>query len=168
LSDNDEQSALELEVNEEGNVVGTLFTLGQFGKDEEAPPALTSLCDAHTLPDGSHGFEVAFRHTSRLDDAYGSEVSVEEEDVGDDDGYGKDPFCDFKRNRGLDLAGPIVEGEKIDGGEAVCEIDGARDDYENPEPDIGERSEAGGRPEIGKVLNSISLRVVPVGSLLTI
>lgn len=49
LSDDDEQGTLELEVDEEGNVVGALFTLGQLGKDQEAPPALSARRDAHTL-----------------------------------------------------------------------------------------------------------------------
>jgi hypothetical protein len=64
LGNDDEKSALELEVYEERDVVGTLLTLGQLGEDQESPPTLSSLGDSHTLPDGSHRLEVAFRHTA--------------------------------------------------------------------------------------------------------
>lgn len=64
LGDDDEQSALELEVDEKGNIVGTLLGLGEFGKDKEAAPALAALSETHTLPDGSKRLEVAFRHTA--------------------------------------------------------------------------------------------------------
>jgi hypothetical protein len=143
-----------LEVDEERNIVGPLFTPGQLSEDEEASPSLAGLGDAHTLPDGSHGLEVAFRHTAGLDDAYCAVVAVQEEDVGDDDGDGEDPLGNLERDGRLDLAGPVVEGEQIDGGEAIGQVDGARDDDEDPQPDVGERREAGGRLEVGQVLYS--------------
>jgi hypothetical protein len=154
LSDNDEQSALELEVDKERDVVGALFTLGQLGKDEKASPSLAGLGDAHTLPDGSHGFKVAFRHTARLDDTYGAVVAVQQEYVGDDDGYSEDPLGNIKRNGGLDLVGPVVECKQIDGGESISDVDGTRDDDEDPQPDVGEGREARRGLEVGQVLDS--------------
>ena len=76
LCNDEKQGALELEIDKEGDVIGALFTLGEFGKNQEASPALAGLGNAHTLPDGSHGFQVAFGHTARLDNAHRAEVAV--------------------------------------------------------------------------------------------
>lgn len=127
LSDYDEEGALELKVDENSNVVGTLLGLGQFSKDQEASPTLTALCHTHTLPDSGKRLEIAFCHATGSHHAQGHDPSVQEEDVGNDDGNGKDPFGDLKGNLGLDLAGPFVEGQKIDGSKGIGGVNCARD-----------------------------------------
>ena len=64
LSNNDDESALELEVHEEGNVVGTLLTLRQLSKDEETAPSSSAAGKPHTLPDSGHGLKITFSHAT--------------------------------------------------------------------------------------------------------
>jgi hypothetical protein len=123
LGNNDEQRALELEIDKEGDVVGTLLTLGQLCEDQEAAPALAGLGDAHTLQYSCQGLEVAFRDTSGPHDAQSPDPSVCEKDVGDDDGNGEDPFGNVKGHGRFDLAGPFVKSKEVDGGEGIGSID---------------------------------------------
>jgi hypothetical protein len=125
LGDDYKQSALELKVYKESNVVGTLLTLGQLCKDQETAPALASLGDAHTLEYGSQWLEVAFRDTSCPHDTQSSDPSVGEKDIGDDNGDGEDPFGNVKRHGRLDLARPFVKSKEVDGGEGVGSVNGA-------------------------------------------
>lgn len=76
LGDNDEQGALELEVNKEGNVVDAFFTLGQLRKDEETAPTLAGGSYAHTLPDGGQRLEVALSDASGAHDAHSPDPTV--------------------------------------------------------------------------------------------
>lgn len=153
MCDNDEQCALELEVDEEGNVVGTLFAPRQLSKDEEAPPALSLFCDSHTLTDGGKWFEVAFRHTAGPEDTQGAEPAVQEKDIGYDDGDGKDPFGYLKRDLGLDLTRPVIEGEQVHCGEGIGGVNSTRDNDEDPQPGIGEWCKTRGRLEVAEVLH---------------
>lgn len=155
LGDKDEQGALELEVDEKRNVVDALFTLCQLGKNQETAPALARRRDAHTLPDDSHGLEVALGHASGAHDAQGADVAVDEKNIGNDDGDGEDPLCDFKGHGGLDGAGPLVKGEKVDGSKGVGGVDGARNDDEDPQPGIGKGREARSRLEVGEGLATL-------------
>lgn len=141
LGNDDDQGALELEVDEKSNIVGSLLTLGQLSKDKEASPALTTLGDAHTLQDGSKRFKIAFRYTARLHNTQRTEPAVYEEDIGDDDGNGEDPFGDFEWNLGLNLARPFIESEQIDGSEGVGGVDGTGDEDEDPQPNVGKGCE---------------------------
>lgn len=152
LGDNDDQSALELEVDEESNVIGSLFTLGQLGEDQETTPSSATAGESHTLPDSGHWFEVAFCDAARSHDTECSDASVDQEDIGDDDGNSEDPFGDLERYLGLYLTGPLVEGEEIDGCESVGGVDGTGDENEDPEPGVGEGCQARRRPEVREVL----------------
>ena len=163
LGDNKDQGALELEVDEEGNVVGALFTLGQLGEDQEAAPALARLCDAHTLQDSSQGLEVALGHTAHAHDAQSADPSIYKEDIGDYDGDGEDPLCDFKGNDGLDLARPLVKGQEVDGSEGIGSVDGAGDEDENPQPGVGKGREARSRLEVGQGLCARLVCVLKAG-----
>ncbi len=153
LGDNDEQRALELEVDKQSNIINSIFTLRQLGEDEETTPS--TVRQAHTLKDGGKGLEVAFCYTARSQNAYSHDPSVEEEDVGDDDGDGENPPGNLKGNLGLDLARPFVEGKKIDGSEGVSGVDGARDDGKNPKPHIRKRCETGVGPEVREILQRL-------------
>lgn len=144
LSDDDEKRALELEVNEERDVIGTLFTLGQFSEDQEAPPTLSTASDSHTLQDGGKRFEIAFGDAAGAHDPQGHDPAIEEKDIRNDDSDGEDPFGNLEGNLGLDLTRPLVEGEEIDGSESIGGVDGARDDDEDPQPNIGKGRETGG------------------------
>ena len=148
LSNDDKQGALELEVYKEGNVVGALFTLGQLGKDQEASPALTSLGHTHALEDNRQRVEIALCYASRAHNAHSHDPSIYEEDVGNDDGNGEDPFGHFERNLGLDLTRPLVESEKVDSSEGIGGVDSAGDEYEYPQPTVGDGCKARGRPKI--------------------
>jgi hypothetical protein len=64
----EEGSTFELEIDKKGNVIDTLLTSRQFSKDQESFPSLATLCDAHTLDDGSERLKIALRHASRSDD----------------------------------------------------------------------------------------------------
>lgn len=81
LSDNDDEGAFELEVDEEGNVIDALAALGQLGEDQESTPALALLRQAHTLPDGSKRFHVALRYPARTYNANRAYPSVAKEEI---------------------------------------------------------------------------------------
>jgi hypothetical protein len=81
LSDNDEQTALELEIDEQGHIVGAFLTLGQLGEDQEASITLTAPDESHTLPNSSQRLEVAFCDAACSSDTVRSPPSVNEEDV---------------------------------------------------------------------------------------
>ena len=143
LGDYDKHSALELKVDEESDVVGALFTLGQFGEDQEAPPALAAFSQSHTLQYSCQRLEITFGNTACPHDAQSHDPSVEKENVGDDDSDCENPFGNLEGNLGLDLTRPFIEGEKVDGGESIGGVDSAGDDYEDPQPYIGEGRETG-------------------------
>ncbi len=50
------------------------------------------------------------------------------------------------------LTGPLVEREKIDGGEGIGGVDSAGGEDEDPEPCVGKRRQARCRPKVGEVL----------------
>lgn len=142
----------ELEVDKEGNIIDALAALGQLGEDQEASPSLTRFSQSHTLEDGSQRLEVAFGHATGAQDADGANPSVCEEDVRDDDADGEDPLCDVEVDLWLHLARPLVEGEQVDGGKGISGVDGARDDDENPQPDVREGRKARSGLEVGECL----------------
>ena len=159
LCNNDEQGALELEVDKKGDVVGTLLTLGQLGKDQKTTPALASLGNAHTLQYSSQWLKVALRDTSCAHNAQSPDPSIYEKDIGDDDGNGEDPFGHVEGYGRLDLARPFVKSKEIDGSEGVGGIDGTRDEDENPQPGVRERREARGGLEVGQGLAGLACLV---------
>jgi hypothetical protein len=124
LGDDDDKSAFELEIGEERKIVDTLSALCQLGEDQETPPSLAVLSQSNTLEDGSQGLEVAFRDAARANNAPCSDPSVDQEDVRKDDADGKDPLGHVMADLRLDLAGPLVEGEEVDGREGVGGVDG--------------------------------------------
>ena len=148
LSDNDDESALELEVDEESNVVGSLLTFRQLGEDQKTTPTSATAGESHTLPDSSHWLEVAFCHTAGAHDTECPDASVDQEDVGDNDGNGENPFGNFERYLRLYLTGPLVEGEEVHGGEGIGGVHGAGDEDEDPKPGVGEGCQARCRPEV--------------------
>lgn len=148
LCQDNDQSTFELEVDEKGNVVDALSALGQFSKDQEAAPSLAAFGQSQTLEDGGQRFKIALGDAARAYDAECANPSVGQEDVGDDDADGENPLCDVEIDFGFDLARPFVEGEEIDGGKGVGSVDGARDDDEDPQPNVGKGCEAGCRLEV--------------------
>lgn len=110
------------------------------------------LGQTHTLPDGSQRLEIAFSDATRADHANGAEPAIGKKDIGDDDADGEDPFSHLEADLGLHLAGPLVEGEQVDGSEGVGSVDGARDEDQDPQPDVGKGCEAGRRLEVGEGL----------------
>lgn len=137
LSDNDNKRTLELKVDEKSNVVGALLTLRQLSEDQEAAPPSATAGEPHTLPDSSHWLKIALCHTTGAHDPERSQESIGQEDVGDNDGNGKDPLGNLERYLRLYLTGPFIEGEEVDGGEGIGGVDGAGDENENPEPGVG-------------------------------
>lgn len=140
LSDNDDERALKLEVDEKGNVIGTLLTLCQLSKDQKAAPSSAAVGQPHRLPDSSHWLEVAFCHAARAHDPESPHTSVAQENIRDDDSDGEDPLGNLERYLGLYLAGPLIEGEKVDGSEGIGGVNSAGDEGEDPEPGVGKGS----------------------------
>lgn len=75
FGDDDADRGLEREVNEEGNVVRALLTLGQVGEDKEPPPAGGS----HALKRCSQRVHVTFSNTTPFEDADGHEPREDDE-----------------------------------------------------------------------------------------
>lgn len=144
---------LELKIDKKGNVVNSLLTLREFGKDQETSPSLASFGQAHTLPDGSKRLEVALSDAAGADDTERPDPSVGEKDIGDDDADGEDPLGYVEADLGTHLARPLVEGEEIDGSEGIGGVDGARDEDKHPQPNVGEGRQARGRLEVGEGLS---------------
>jgi hypothetical protein len=71
--------------------------------------------------------EIAFGHTAPTHDAVSTDVFESEVDDRQDDADGEDPFRDVEADqlRRLDLGGPLVKNEKIDGSEGIDAVDGA-------------------------------------------
>ena len=122
LRNDNADGALELEVAEEGDVIGAFFAVGEFGEDEEAAPG------AHALDGGGGGVEVVFCDGAAAEDADGADPVVGEEEPLEDDADGEDPAGDGEGDGGLDLAWPAVEGQEDDGGVGVCGDDEYCDD----------------------------------------
>jgi hypothetical protein len=64
----------------------------------------------------------------------------------------EDPFGDVEGYDGLDLAGPAIEGEEVDGGEDIDGVDGDGDDEGEQEVSVCEGGEAGGGLEVIETL----------------
>lgn len=141
---------LELKVDKERQVINTLTASRQFGKDQESAPALTLICHAHTLPDDSERLKVALGDATRPNGTQSPDPSVEEEDVGHNDGDGEDPFDDVEADNRLDLTGPLIKGKEVDGREGIGSVDGDREDDENPQPAVGDGRKARARLEVGE------------------
>ncbi len=148
-----EALTLKTEKSKQGNVLGALLALGELGKDEEAPPA-AAFAHAGALQTGSETVEEALGHGAATHDDDGTEVLVAEVDEGEDDADGKDPFRDVEGDElgGLDLRGPLVEGQQLVGREHVDGVDSQRDEEGEPEVAVGERGEAGGGLEVAETL----------------
>lgn len=116
-------STFELEVHKQGNVIHALPALGQFSEDQKATPSLPLFGQAHTLPDGGQWLEIAFGNAARANDADRTDPAVCQKNVGDDDGDGKNPFGNLEVDGRLNLAGPFVESEEIDGSESIGGVD---------------------------------------------
>jgi hypothetical protein len=116
---------LKAEESKQGNVLGPLFTLCQLSEHEEALVS-SALPHPDTLEAGGQAVQEAFGDTSTAHDGDGAEVLVGEIGEGEDDADGEDPFRDVEGDKlgGFDLRGPLVEGEKLVGGEDIDRIDG--------------------------------------------
>ena len=144
------QLTLEAKVGKEGNVLGALFALGQLGKDQEAPPAL-GLSRPDRLPARGQAVHVALGHVSAAHDAHGADALVCEVDKRGNDADGKDPFGHVEGDGGLNLGRPRVEGEEVDGGEAVDGVDGNGQEEREPEVAVNEARPAALGLEVGEV-----------------
>jgi hypothetical protein len=64
----------ELEVDEKSDIVGALFTLGQFSENKEASPSVALLGpDSHALNDDCKGVEIAIGDATRAHNSVGSD-----------------------------------------------------------------------------------------------
>ena len=146
---------MEAEKGEEGNVFGTLFTLGELREDQESlPPSAVSHSD--TLQTRSQAVQEAFGDAPSAHNGHGAEVLISEIGEGKKNADGEDPFRDVEGDKlsGLNLGGPSVEGKKLIGREHVDGIDCERDDLGEPEVAVGERREARGGLEIIETLKT--------------
>ena len=79
--------------------------------------------------------EEGFGDTSAAHSSIGTNMLVDEIDGGENDADGENPFCYVGRNKrlGLDLGRPLLlESQKLNHGENVDNVDGARDTDGNP------------------------------------
>jgi hypothetical protein len=143
-----ENPTFKLEMDKYGQIIDAFAAPRQLSKNQEPAPALTLLRQADTLEDSSKRFEIAFSDAARSDDAQSPIPSVYEEDVGNDDAHGEDPFRNIEAHDGVHLARPFIESEEINGCECIGGVDGNGYDDEDPEPDIGEWCEARVRFEV--------------------
>jgi hypothetical protein len=82
---------LKAEKGEQSNVLGALFTLCQFGEDEESlPPSAASHPD--TLETRCQAVEEAFGDTPPTHDGHSAKVLEGEVGEGEKNADGKDPF----------------------------------------------------------------------------
>lgn len=132
---------MKAKVGEEGNVLGTLFALGELGKDEEAFEAL-AFAHTETLEADGNIVEITLGNVSSLHNAHGSELFKGKVDKRGNNAGGEDPFRDLKVNGGLDRGGPSVKGEEVDGREGIDTVDGDGDEEHKPQVDVSEGSAA--------------------------
>jgi hypothetical protein len=116
---------LEAEVGEERDVLGALLTLGQFRKHKEPLPP-SALAESDTLEFHSQIIEIGFGDASAPHDPVGPQVLVGEVDEGENDAYGEYPLRNVERDElgRLDLGGPLIEHEKLNGSEGIDAVDG--------------------------------------------
>lgn len=124
---------METKVGKQSNIFGPLFRLGQLGKDEESLPSFAGIGQADTFEADGQIVEKAFRNGTSPHHAQGSKLFKAQVDPRCNDTSGKDPLGDIQRDDGLDLTGPFVKGEQIDGGKGIDGIDGGGNDQRDPE-----------------------------------
>jgi hypothetical protein len=117
-----------VEVCEQGDVVGAFFTLCQVGKDEEAPPTLAPFPHTHTLDAKSNGIQIARCYSAGFYNAKCANAPIDEQDEGEYNAAGENPFRNVKGNLRFDLACPAGEDEKVDCGKRVDSVDSDGDD----------------------------------------
>lgn len=125
---------MKVKVAEKSNVLGSLFTLGQGGENQESLPSFPAK-NAQTLEFRGQVIKEGFGDTSASHSPVGTNVLVDEVDSGEDDADGENPLCYVGRNErlGLNLGRPLLlEGQELNHGKNVDNVNGARDTDGNP------------------------------------
>lgn len=132
---------MEAEEGEQSDIFSSLLTLGQLSEDKEPLPSPTA-SHADTLEARSQAVQETLCNASPAHNDYGAKEFVAKVGEGQENADGEDPFRDVEGDKlsRFDLGRPLVEGQKLVGGEDVDCIDGDRDDERDPEESVGERS----------------------------
>jgi hypothetical protein len=128
FGEDDAKGGFEGEVDEKGDIIGTLFTLGELGEDQEAPPTLIS----HTLDVDGQWVEEVISDSAPSDDADGANPFVEAKGPRDENANGEDPLAVFEVQSGFDAGAPTVESQQVDGREGIDHVDGDTDKGHDP------------------------------------
>jgi hypothetical protein len=136
--DNGDSRTFKVEVCEQGDVIGAFFTLCQVGKDEEASPTLAPFPHTHTLDAKSNRIQITRCDSAGFYNANCAKQPIDEQDEGEYDAAGENPFRNMEGDLWFNLACPAGEGEKIDCGECVDSVDSDGDDDRQVEDDIRE------------------------------
>ena len=142
---------LEAKVGKQRNILGAFFALCELGKHQEAPPAM-STAHPDAFPADGQIVEVALGNVAAFHDAKGAHPFKDEiEDRGDDAG-GKNVLGDVDADGRLDIGGPSVKNEQVDGGKSVDGVEGDGQDERKPQITICRRSSASFGPKVGQGL----------------
>ena len=143
---------LEREIRKQSYIFRTLFTLRQFGKDQETSPSTSLLGPSYTLQSNRQRIQETLTDSSSLHDTHRPNVFISNIDPRQDNTSREDPFSDIEVNLGLNLARPFIERQQIDGGKGVDTVDRDRDEERTDEICVCERWEAAGVFEIVQTL----------------
>lgn len=141
---------LKAKVCKQGNILGALFTLGQFRKDEKSSKSLPR-SKANRLPAHSKTVQIDVGNVASLNRSSSADPLEAEIDKGQDDTAREDPSRDVNGNSWLDFGRPSVEDEELDGSEGIDSVDGEGDDEAYPEGDVGKDGATAPSLEIGEV-----------------
>lgn len=141
---------LKAKVRKKGDILGTLFTLGELRKDEEPSEPLPR-AKTNRLPAHSKTVQIDLGNVASLDLSSSADPFEAEIDKGQDDAAREDPSGNVDGNGRVDFGRPSVEDEKLDGSEGVDSVDGERDDEADPEGDVGEDGTAALGLEVAEV-----------------
>lgn len=82
---------MQVEICKNGNILGALLALCQFGKDQETAVAL-AIAHTNGLPSDSQVVKIAFGNVATPHDANGTDGFKSEVDKGQQDAHAEDPF----------------------------------------------------------------------------
>jgi hypothetical protein len=109
----------------------------------------------------SKRIEITFSNTARSHDADCSEPSVYEQHEGGDDSARENPFRNSDWDLGLNLTGPFVECEQIDGCKSIDAIDCDGNKAEDPNHEIREAGKTGAAFEVIEILMEQDVSIIP-------
>jgi len=137
LCEKNAQPGFEGVVSKQGDVIGSFPALCQFCEHQKPLPASTFFAETCRLYSDCKWIEIAIGHASLSHHPNGTQPTEEEKNEGEYNTACENPSGDVQRYSWLNLSGPTVECEKIDGYEGVDTIDRKGDEKHYPDIAIG-------------------------------